>query len=347
MFIDIAQIKIKAGDGGNGCVGFRREANVPLGGPNGGHGGKGGDVIFLANRNLTTLLDFKFQPIWQAERGGNGGSKDMHGANGADLIIQVPVGTILKDAETSLTLCDLEKDGQRVVIALGGNGGRGNTAFKSSINRAPRTAEKGGLGEAKTIDMELKLIADAGLVGCPNAGKSTLINRISNTRSKVANYPFTTLAPVLGVVQLNRNKNCVIADIPGLIEGASENVGLGHDFLRHIERTRVLIYVLDMGGVDGRDPLDDMDVLREELSRYPVDLSSKDYLVVANKMDLPEAEENLRRFLKKQAKIKSKVFAVSAATGKGIPELLKAVAKMLDKAEKRDERVVGDSKSHT
>ncbi len=329
MFIDIAQIKIKAGDGGNGCVSFRREANVPMGGPNGGNGGKGGDVVFRANRNLTTLLDFKFQPLWEATRGGHGGSKDMHGRDGGDLIVDVPVGTIVKDAETTNVLCDLMSHGQTFIVGKGGRGGRGNTSYKSSINRAPRTAEKGELGERKVLDLELKLIADIGLVGCPNAGKSTLINRISNTRSKVANYPFTTLSPVLGVVSLNREKNCVIADIPGLIEGAHENVGLGHDFLRHVERTRALVYVLDMAGVDGRDPCGDFDVLQDELSRYPVDLSTKAYLIAANKMDLPEAEMRCKKFLKENNSVKDKVFKISAATGKGIPELLKAATKLL------------------
>ena len=330
MFIDVAQVKIRAGDGGNGCISFRREANVPMGGPNGGNGGKGGDVKFCTNRNLTTLLDFKFQPIWNAKQGGHGKGKDMHGRDGADLMIQVPIGTVVKDVQTSQVLCDLTKHGQTFVAARGGRGGRGNAVFKSSTNRAPRTAEKGQLGDRVTLDLELKLIADIGLVGCPNAGKSSLINRIANTHSKVASYPFTTLSPVLGVVPLHRDKTAVVADIPGLIEGAHNNVGLGHDFLRHIERTRTLIYVLDMGGVDGRDPCCDYEVLEDELSRYPVDLSTKSYVIAANKMDLPVALENYRRFVKEHAKVKEKVFKISAATGKGIPELLKAAAELLE-----------------
>ncbi len=337
MFIDLAQIKIKAGDGGDGAVSFRREANVPLGGPNGGHGGNGGDVVFAANHNMTTLLDFKFQPLWNAKRGGNGMGKDMHGADGDDLRIEVPVGTLVKDAQTSQVLCDLAADGQTFVAARGGKGGRGNAAYKSSTNRAPRTAEKGQEGESKVIDLELKLIADAGLVGCPNAGKSTLINCVSHAHSKVANYPFTTLAPVLGVVQLAGARSCVMADIPGLIEGAHNNVGLGHDFLRHIERTRVLIYVLDMAGVDGRDPLKDYEVLREELSCYPVDLSSRPYLVAANKMDLPQAENNWKRFLKQHQGIDKKcMIAISAATGDGVRSLLKAVAQLLSKEDSHE-----------
>ncbi len=336
MFIDLAQIKVRAGDGGNGCVSFRREANVPLGGPNGGHGGRGGDVIFVANRNMTTLLDFKFQPIWEAQNGGSGMGKDMHGKDGKDLRVLLPVGTVVKDAENGEMLCDLKDDGQVFIVAKGGTGGRGNAAFKSSVNRAPHNAEKGQLGEAKVLDLELKMIADVGLVGCPNAGKSTLINRFSNTHSKVANYPFTTLFPVLGVVRLAQEKSCVFADIPGLIEGAHDNVGLGHDFLRHIERTRVLLYVLDMAGVDGRDPMDDLDVLEDELSRYPVDLSQRPYLIAANKMDLPEAEVNLKRMMKKRPVLKGRVFGISAATGQGGKELLNAVAAFLDKAAKEE-----------
>ena len=320
---------MKAGDGGDGCVSFRREANVPYGGPSGGNGGKVGDIILVANRNMTTLLDFKFQPLWDADRGGHGGSKDMYGRAGKDLTVSLPMGTIVRNAETAEIICDLATHGQSVVIALGGKGGRGNASFKTSTNRAPRTAEKGELGEHKVLDLELKIIADIGLVGCPNAGKSTLINRLSNSHSKVASYPFTTLAPVLGVVQLNKDKSCVIADIPGLMEGAHNNVGLGHDFLRHIERTRALLYVLDMGGVDGRDPLEDYDTLLDELSRYPADLSTKDFLIVANKMDIPEASKNLDRLLKKKKALKNKIFAISAATGEGIPQLLKASTKLI------------------
>ena len=301
MFVDRATISVKAGDGGNGCCSFRREKFVPKGGPDGGDGGNGGDVILIASANEQNLTPFAYQTRYQAKNGPNGQGADCHGRNAAPVTIKVPVGTIITDEETGELVADLDEEGKSVIAAKGGRGGRGNARFASSVNRAPRRCDPGEEGEERRLHLELKTIADAGLVGFPNAGKSTLISTVSAARPKVAPYPFTTLHPVVGVVEYPDYKRLTLADIPGLIDGAHRNVGLGHAFLRHIERTTVLIYVLDMAGIDGRKPWDDLVNLEKELELYQENLSKRPAIIVANKMDLPEAQENfaeLQHFLK-------------------------------------------------
>ncbi|NLB87649.1 MAG: GTPase ObgE, partial [Syntrophomonadaceae bacterium] len=312
MFIDHAKINVKAGDGGNGIVAFRREKYVPMGGPAGGDGGKGGDIIFEADEGLRTLMDFRYQKHFKAGRGAHGQGKNMHGAKGEDLIIKVPVGTVIKDDDTDQVIADLVAPGQRVIVAKGGRGGRGNARFASARNKAPTISENGEPGEEKWIRLELKLLADVGLVGFPNAGKSTLISRISAARPKIADYPFTTLVPNLGVVRTKSKDTFVVADIPGLIENAHQGAGLGHNFLRHVERTKVLVFVLDTAETEGRDVLEDYNILRQELELYNESLSKRPFLIAANKMDIPEAKENLDKLKKKFA---DKVFAISAVTG--------------------------------
>ncbi|HRZ86647.1 MAG TPA: GTPase ObgE [bacterium] len=322
MFIDKVKIFVKGGDGGNGCVSFRREKFIEKGGPDGGNGGKGGDVMLVADSNLSTLLDFRYHPHLAAKHGRHGKGKCMTGESGDDLKVKVPIGTLIKDPDSGAVIHDFTHDGESVIVAAGGAGGRGNTMFKSSTNRAPRRFDYGTEGEEKTLLLELKLIADAGLVGCPNAGKSTFINRVSKAKSKVASYPFTTLAPVLGVVSFNNEQSMVIADIPGLIEGAHQNVGLGHDFLRHVERTKLLIYLIDAAAVDMREPEKAYETLREELRLYNPSLLEKPFVVALNKIDLPEGRANARDFIE-TGKIKQDIlFPVSAATGEGFKELM-------------------------
>jgi GTP-binding protein len=319
MFVDQARIYIKGGDGGNGMVAFRREKYVPMGGPAGGDGGRGGHVIFEADENMGTLMDFKYKRNFKASRGAHGQSKNMHGAGGEDMIVHVPVGTIIKDDESGDIIGDLAIAGQQVVAARGGRGGRGNTRFANATNRAPSLSENGEPGEEKWIRLELKLLADVGLVGFPNAGKSTLISRISSARPKIADYPFTTIVPNLGVVQTRSRDSFVVADIPGLIAGAHTGSGLGHEFLRHIERTRVLIFVLDTAQTEGRDVLEDYHTLRRELEHYRPELLSRPFLIAANKMDLPEAEENLKRLEQEFGEF---LYPISAATGQGTDRLV-------------------------
>lgn len=328
MFYDTAKIFVKAGDGGNGCVSFRREKYVPEGGPDGGDGGRGGNVILRADGGLRTLVDFHYQRRYQAGRGQHGRGKNQHGRNGEDLVVRVPAGTLVRDAESGELLADLVDDGQEVVVARGGRGGRGNARFAGPRDRAPKIAEKGEPGEERWLEMELKLLADVGLVGFPNAGKSTLISRVSRARPKVAPYPFTTLVPNLGVVSLGEGVSFVLADIPGLIEGAHRGAGLGHRFLRHTERTRLLVHVIDTAGTEGRDPVEDFYVVNRELSCYSPALVEKVRLVAANKMDLPEAEENLKR-LKTALGERYEIFPVSAVTGLGIGPLLSRMAELL------------------
>ena len=328
MYIDRATIHVESGKGGAGAISFRREKYVPKGGPDGGDGGNGGSVILKAVSGELTLLALKYQPIWKAEAGGNGRGRKLHGANGKDVIVHVPVGTLVFDTETNALLIDLNEDGMTYVVAKGGKGGNGNVHYLTSINRAPRKAQPGLPGEEKDIDLELKTIADVGLVGYPNAGKSTLIRSISQARPKTAPYPFTTLHPNVGVVEMPDYRRYTVADIPGLIDGASENAGLGHDFLRHIERCRLLCFVLDMGGVDGRDPLDDLASLRSELSKYDEDLAKRAFVILANKMDLDVAEENLRRL--KAAEPKSKILPIIAELGEEAPQIKQLFQKTLD-----------------
>lgn len=328
MFYDTAKIYVKAGDGGNGCVSFRREKYIPEGGPDGGDGGRGGNVVFRADEGLRTLVDFHYQRRYLAGRGQHGKGKNMHGRSGEDLVVRVPAGTVVRDAQSGMVLADLVRDGQEAVVARGGRGGRGNARFAGPKNKAPAFAEKGEPGEERWLELELKLLADVGLVGFPNAGKSTLISRVSRARPKIADYPFTTLVPNLGVVTLGEGVSFVIADIPGLIAGAHQGAGLGHRFLRHTERTRLLVHVIDVAGVEGRDPLEDFYVLNRELSLYNPLLAQKVQLIAANKIDLPGAGENLQR-LQKTLGAQYEIFPLSALTGQGLEPLLFRVAALL------------------
>lgn len=328
VFYDKAKVYVKGGDGGNGAVAFRREKYVPLGGPSGGDGGRGGNVIFVADEGLRTLIDFRYQRHYKAPRGEHGQGKGMHGSGAGDLTVRVPVGTVIRDAETGEIIIDMTEDGRQAVIAAGGRGGRGNARFASSTNKAPRLAEKGEPGEEKWVDLELKLLADVGLVGFPNAGKSTLISRISAARPKIADYPFTTLTPNLGVVRMPDGDSFVVADIPGLIEGAHQGLGLGHEFLRHIERTRVLVHVVDTAGSEGRDPVEDFKAINRELEAYNPVIARRPQVVAANKTDLPEAEENLTRLTSAIGE-EYEIFPVSAVTGDGVDLLLFRVAEVL------------------
>jgi len=331
VLIDQARIFVKAGDGGNGCASFRREKYVPAGGPDGGDGGKGGDVIFEVDQGLSTLIDFTRRTHFIAERGQHGQGSNKHGRNGEDLVVRVPPGTQVKDDEGRL-LADLVAPGQRWVAARGGRGGRGNARFKSPTRRAPAFFEKGEPGEERWLRLELKLLADVGLVGYPNAGKSTFIAAVSKARPKIADYPFTTLTPNLGVVSLGPGESFVVADIPGLIEGAHRGVGLGHEFLRHIERTRVLLYVIDASGLEGRDPCDDLRVLRRELSLYQPELAQRPSLVFANKMDLTEARAHVDRLKEVAAEMGAAFYSGSAATGEGLRDVLYALWQALQDA---------------
>ena len=292
MFVDTAKIKIKAGDGGNGCCSFRREKFVPRGGPDGGDGGVGGDIVIKTDIGEQSLVSFRFNQHYSVKHGGHGKGKDLHGKRSDDVILKVPLGTIVKDIDGNV-LADMDDPDAVFIAAKGGRGGRGNPRFATSTNRVPMESELGLPGEEKEILLELKTIADAGLVGYPNAGKSTLLRALSAAHPKVAAYPFTTLHPVVGIVELDDFQRLKIADIPGLIDGAHENIGLGHSFLRHIERTQVLVYVLDMAGSDGREPWDDYHSLKNELELYMKGLSSRKSIIIANKMDLPESAENL------------------------------------------------------
>ncbi len=321
---------MKAGDGGNGCVAFRREKFIEKGGPSGGDGGHGGSVFFEADPQLTTLLDFRYMQHHHARGGQHGMGSDCNGANAEDLVLRVPVGTLVREQETGELLADLSVAGERFVAAKGGRGGLGNINFATSTRQTPRFAQDGTKGELKMLQLELKLLADVGLIGYPNAGKSTLISRISRAKPKIADYPFTTLVPNLGVVQYKDGLSFVVADIPGLIEGASEGVGLGHQFLRHVERCRVLIHLLDLSAAaEGRDPLKDFATINKELGRFSATLAKKPQIVVANKLDLPYAREALPKVVAAMKKKKIPVLELSGVTGEGIPKLLDAAAKIL------------------
>lgn len=339
MFVDKAKIYVKGGDGGNGLVAFRREKYVPEGGPSGGDGGRGGDVIFLVDEGLRTLMDFRYQKHFKADRGEHGQRKNMHGKNAADLIVKVPPGTMVYDEATGDLLADLTEHGQTAVIARGGRGGRGNARFVTSVNRVPGFAENGEPGEERWVILELKLLADVGLVGFPNAGKSTLLSRVSRAAPKIAPYPFTTISPILGVVTVPDGRSFVLADIPGLIEGAHEGAGLGHEFLRHIERTRVLIHVVDGAGTEGRDPLEDFQVINRELALHNPSLARKKQIAAFNKIDLPEARERWPEAEKWFRGQGLEAVAVSGVTGDGIDQLLYLAANTLDqiKPEQKEE----------
>lgn len=295
MFIDIAKIKLKAGKGGDGAVAWRREKYEPAGGPAGGDGGRGGDVIVMTDSGLHTLMDFRYKREYKAENGQNGMNKLKFGKDGEDIILKVPVGTLIRDANTKGVIYDLKEDNMSVTVCKGGKGGLGNARFKTSTRQAPAFAQAGNIGEEREVILELKLLADVGLVGFPNVGKSTLLSIVTSARPKIANYHFTTLSPNLGVVKIDEGESFVIADIPGLIEGASEGIGLGDEFLKHIERTGILIHVLDISGSEGRDPLEDFYKINEELFNYNERLAEKKQIIFANKMDVPGAEENLKK----------------------------------------------------
>ena len=329
MFVDRAEITVKAGNGGNGCCSFRREAFVPKGGPNGGDGGDGGDVIFVASTGELTLSDFVFNRHFSAENGGDGRSKDMHGRRGQNLVVKVPLGTIIRNKETGDVLADIDEAGAEVVIAKGGHGGRGNARFATPSNRAPREHEPGEVTEPLELGLELKLIADVALVGYPNAGKSTLLSRISNAHPKVAAYPFTTLHPVIGVMEYPDFRKVTVADIPGLIDGAHLNKGLGHYFLRHIERTKLLIYLVDLGGVDGRDPNDDIRILKNELEAYMEGLSSRAKIVLANKTDLVENQDQIDDFIL-NAEDGLEVIPISAKNDDSFEQVKQRIRELLD-----------------
>lgn len=316
MFVDRAEITIKPGDGGNGCCSFRREAFIPKGGPNGGDGAKGGDIIFVGDSGEQSLVDFVYNRRFVAPNGGDGKGKDMHGRNGKTLRIKVPLGTLVYNKDTDDLLADIDEAGKEVVVAVGGRGGRGNARFATSVNRAPREHEPGEKTEPLEVRMELKMVADIGLVGFPNAGKSTFLSDVSNAHPKVAPYPFTTLHPVIGVMEFPDFHKVSIADIPGLVDGAHLNVGLGHFFLRHIERTKMIVYVLDMAGVDGRNPVDDLIILQKELEEYMKGLSKRALVILANKMDLPESAENLEELQLSDAAEGLEIIPLSAATDK-------------------------------
>ena len=330
MFVDEAKIYIESGKGGNGCASFRREKYVANGGPDGGDGGKGGDIVFVTEQGLNTLSDFRNRKVYKASKGGDGSGKNCHGKDAEDLIISVPVGTILREETTGLLVADMSKLGQREIILKGGRGGKGNQHYATPTMQIPKYAQSGRPGKSMNLILELKVLADVGLLGYPNAGKSTFLSHVSNAKPKIANYPFTTLSPNLGVVELPYGKSMVIADIPGLIEGASEGVGLGHEFLKHLERTRVLIHLVDAAALDGRDPVSDIEKINLELAKYSDKLAALPQVIGANKMDLPDAHvlyEELEEYCKAHD---LPLFPMSAATGEGVRALLDRVVQIRD-----------------
>ncbi len=327
MFIDEVIIDLIAGSGGNGCMAFRREKYIEMGGPYGGNGGKGADIIFAVDEGLNTLLDLRYKKQIKGDKGGNGLGKGMQGANADDIVIRVPLGTVITDVDTGLVIADLIHKDDKVVVARGGRGGRGNMAFATHSNPAPSYCENGEPGEMRKVKVELKLLADVGLVGLPSVGKSTIISMISASKPKIAAYHFTTLTPNLGVVRASRNRSFVVADLPGLIKGASLGEGLGDRFLRHIERTRVIAHVIDMSGFEGRNPYDDYVTINEELKNFNPKLLEKPQIIIANKMDIPGAEDNLKEFKKK---VDLEVFEISAALNQGLDSVVDALADMLD-----------------
>ncbi|MBM7648960.1 GTP-binding protein [Bacillus ectoiniformans] len=329
MFVDQVKIYVKGGDGGNGMVAFRREKYVPNGGPAGGDGGKGANVVFIVDEGLRTLMDFRYKRHFKAERGEHGMSKNQHGRNSADMVVKVPPGTVVKDEETGEIIADLIEHGQKAIIAKGGRGGRGNSRFATPANPAPEISENGEPGQERTVIMELKLLADVGLVGFPSVGKSTLLSVVSAARPKIAEYHFTTIVPNLGVVETEDGRSFAMADLPGLIEGAHQGVGLGHQFLRHIERTRVIVHVVDMSGMEGRDPYEDYVTINNELKEYNLRLTERPQIIVASKMDMPDSEENLKAF-KEKLEGDEVIFPISSITREGLKELLFAIADKIE-----------------
>jgi GTP-binding protein len=330
QFVDWVKVYVKAGDGGRGCISFRREKYVPKGGPDGGDGGRGGHIVFKASRDMTTLLDIKYQQQYRAENGHPGMGKEMHGKDGRDLVIKVPRGTVIKDAKTGEVLGDLTEDGQEFIAARGGRGGLGNTHFKSPTRQAPRYAQPGEPGEEKNLILELKLLADVGLIGLPNAGKSTLISAISSARPKIADYPFTTLVPVLGVVRYSEFKSFVIADIPGLIEGAHKGAGLGFQFLRHVERTSILLHLIDISETADGDPVDNFEKINEELRLYSPQLSEKPQVVAGTKLDIKGDGKRLDRIALYCKDKNYDFFPICAITGEGIKRLITFLGKKVE-----------------
>ena len=329
MFTDYVKIYAKAGNGGNGAISFRREKYVAAGGPDGGDGGKGGDIYFEVDQNSNTLLEFRYKKKFKAENGSNGEGSNKYGKSGEDLTIKVPIGTIVKDAETNRVLADLSHEGQKELVLKGGRGGKGNSHFATATRQAPRFSQDGENGEEKELILELKLLADVGLIGFPNVGKSTFLSRTTSATPKIADYHFTTLEPNLGVVKTEYGDSFVIADIPGIIEGASEGVGLGLQFLRHIERTRLLLHVIDVSGSEGRNPVDDFEKINSELKKYSKKLSERTQIIVANKSDIIQDEEKFEELSKLAQKHNIKIFKISAVTGEGISELIKYVSDLL------------------
>ena len=345
MFTDYVKIIIKSGNGGDGAVTFRREKYVAAGGPDGGDGGKGGDVYFEVDPNANTLIDFRFTKKFKAENGQNGSGGHKYGKSGQDIVVKVPVGTIVKDAETGKVIVDMSKDGQKELILKGGRGGKGNSHFATSTRQAPRFAIDGEPGKEKEIILELKLLADVGLVGFPNVGKSTILSRVTKATPKIADYHFTTIDPNLGVVKTQHGDSFVLADIPGIIEGASEGIGLGIQFLRHVERTRLLLHVLDVAGTEGRNPVDDFNKINEELKKYSEKLATRKQIIVANKIDSMQDDENYIALEKLAKENDMEIFKISAVTGEGINELFNHVAEMIKTLPKEeiveaDDRIV-------
>lgn len=336
MFIDYAKIIVKAGDGGNGAISFRREKYVAAGGPDGGDGGKGGDIYFEVSPNMNTLVDFRYKKKFKAENGKNGEGGHRYGKSGEDLVVKVPIGTIVKDSETGRIMADLSEPNQKQLILSGGRGGKGNSHFATSTRQAPRFAQGGEKGEEKELILELKMLADVGLIGFPNVGKSTFLSVVTDATPKIADYHFTTLEPNLGVVKSDYGDSFVIADIPGIIEGASEGTGLGLKFLRHIERTRLLLHVIDVSGIEGRNPVEDFKTINEELKKYSEKLSKRKQIIVANKIDIMQ-DESLLNDLEKMAKENNiEIFKISGVTGEGIKELLNRVTEVLKVLPKED-----------
>ncbi len=340
MFADRARIVVKAGNGGNGSVSFRREKYIPNGGPDGGDGGSGGDIIFEVNPGLRTLMDFRYKKQFRAQHGENGRGRNQTGKSGEPLVIEVPPGTVVREEQTGLVLADLTVSGMRKILASGGKGGKGNAHFATSTRQTPRFAVEGSAGQERTLVLELKSIADVGLVGFPNVGKSTILSILTSARPKIADYPFTTLSPNLGVVGVRGDRSFVMADIPGIIEGAHEGVGLGYEFLRHIERTRILVHVIDGSGMDGRDPREDFHTINRELVDYSEKLAEKPQIIVVNKTDLPAARENVKRIREDPACMRYPVFAVSAAQNKGFDPLLDEIVRQLDELPEPEPLVV-------
>ena len=331
MFLDEVTVELIAGNGGNGCMAYRREKYIEMGGPYGGNGGKGSNIIFKADEGLNTLIDLRYRRVIKGEKGANGLGKGMTGKSAPDVIVKVPVGTVITDQETGLIIGDLTKNGEEVIVATGGRGDKGNMALATRTNLCPSYAENGEPGETRKVKVELKLLADVGLVGMPSVGKSTFISDISASRPKIAAYHFTTLSPNLGVVKTKDNRSFVVADLPGLIEGASLGEGLGDQFLKHIERTRVIAHIVDMGSAEGRDPIEDYKIINNELANFKTNLLNKKQIVIANKMDLPGALENLERF---KREVNVEVYPISAVTKEGIDQVLYRLADILDEVKK-------------